>query len=114
LFKFTSVEEINIKYTLSVILIKLALYIVNNSLFIKNVFEYLLQCCAVSFIENINAELLSMNIEEFEQYMNGTLVSDTWDSALIICEVNIKMLVLCESLVTCVYMQGLTNFNKEK
>ncbi|XP_025194622.1 rab5 GDP/GTP exchange factor [Melanaphis sacchari] len=43
-------------------------------------------CCAVSFIENINAELLSMNTEEFEQYMNGTLVSDTWDSALIICE----------------------------
>jgi len=29
-----------------------------------------------------------MNIEEFEQYMNGTLVSDTWDSALIICDVN--------------------------
>ncbi|XP_025422361.1 rab5 GDP/GTP exchange factor [Sipha flava] len=43
-------------------------------------------CCAVSFIEKINAELLSMNTEEFEQYMNGTLVSDTWDSALIICE----------------------------
>lgn len=114
MLKFTSVEEINIKYTLSVILIKLALYIVNNSLFIKIFFEYLLQCCAVSFIENINAELLSMNIEEFEQYMNGTLVSDTWDSALIICEVNIKMLVLCESLVTRVYMQGLTNFNKKK
>lgn len=28
-----------------------------------------------------------MSTEEFEQYMNGTLVSDTWDSALIICEV---------------------------
>lgn len=32
-----------------------------------------------------------MNTEEFEQYMNGTLVSDTWDSALIICEVNKKI-----------------------
>lgn len=33
-----------------------------------------------------------MNTDEFEQYMNGTLVSDTWDSALIICEViyNVK------------------------
>lgn len=51
-----------------------------------------LQCCAVSFIENINAELLSMNTEEFEQYMNGTLVSDTWDSALIICEVKYLMI----------------------
>lgn len=71
--------------------------------YLQTFFEYLLQCCAVSFIENINAELLSMNIEEFEQYMNGTLVSDTWDSALIICEVNIKFSVLCESLVTCVY-----------
>lgn len=28
-----------------------------------------------------------MNTEEFDHYMNGTLVSDTWDSALIICEV---------------------------
>jgi len=113
LIKFTSIEKINIKYALSVILIHLALCIVNNSLFTKFFFEYLLQCCAVSFIENINAELLSMNIEEFEQYMNGTLVSDTWDSALIICEVNIKMFVLCESLVTRVYMQGVTNFNEE-
>lgn len=55
-----------------------------------------------------------MNIEEFEQYMNGTLVSDTWDSALIICEVNKNILLVCESLVTRVYVQGLTNFNKEK
>ncbi|VVC32083.1 Hypothetical protein CINCED_3A009993 [Cinara cedri] len=52
-------------------------------------------CCAVSFIENINAELLSMNTEEFEQYMSGTLVSDTWDSALIICE---GMHQMCEQL----------------
>ncbi|XP_050434080.1 rab5 GDP/GTP exchange factor isoform X2 [Adelges cooleyi] len=52
-------------------------------------------CCAVSFIEKISAELLSMNTEEFEQYMNGTLVSDTWDSALIICE---GMHQMCEQL----------------
>ncbi|XP_050541231.1 rab5 GDP/GTP exchange factor isoform X2 [Daktulosphaira vitifoliae] len=52
-------------------------------------------CCAVSFIENINAELLSMNTEEFEQYMKGILVSDTWDSALIICE---GMHQMCEQL----------------
>lgn len=49
---------------------------------------FFFQCCAVSFIEKISADLLSMDGDEFEQYMNGTLVSDTWDSALIICEVS--------------------------
>jgi len=84
----------------------LCIFIIFNIYFITDfVYYYLpLQCCAVSFIENINAELLSMNTEEFEQYMNGALVSDTWDSALIICEVNKNILVLCGSVVAYVYV----------
>lgn len=47
------------------------------------------QCCAVSFIENLTAESLNMPADEFENYMNGDVVStSTWESALVICEVS--------------------------
>ncbi|BES95697.1 gdp gtp exchange [Nesidiocoris tenuis] len=44
-------------------------------------------CCAVSFIENLTAESLNMPEDEFSQYMEGKIVpSNTWESALIMCE----------------------------
>ncbi|KAL1140198.1 hypothetical protein AAG570_000130 [Ranatra chinensis] len=44
-------------------------------------------CCAVSFIENLTAESLNMPVEEFEEYMSGRIMpSNTWESALIMCE----------------------------
>ncbi|KAK9496823.1 hypothetical protein O3M35_012952 [Rhynocoris fuscipes] len=44
-------------------------------------------CCAVSFIENLTAESLNMQEDEFRQYMEGKILpSSTWDSALIMCE----------------------------
>jgi len=30
-----------------------------------------LQCCAVAFIENLNADSLSIRVEDFERYMSG-------------------------------------------
>ncbi|XP_046680458.1 rab5 GDP/GTP exchange factor-like isoform X1 [Homalodisca vitripennis] len=44
-------------------------------------------CCAVSFIENLTAESLNMDEEEFEQFMTGQIFApSTWETALIMCE----------------------------
>lgn len=48
----------------------------------------MLQCCAVSFIENLTAESLNMAEKDFNAYMSGECVpANTWQSALMICEV---------------------------
>lgn len=48
----------------------------------------MLQCCAVSFIENLTAESLNMAEKDFNAYMSGECVpANTWESALMICEV---------------------------
>lgn len=55
-----------------------------------------LQCCAVSFIENLTAESLNMAQQEFESYMSGEITCvSAWESALVACE---GMHQLCEHL----------------
>lgn len=62
----------------------------NNIVYFGN-FSVIFQCCAVSFIENLTAESLNMPADEFENYMNGDVVStSTWESALVICEVSFE------------------------
>lgn len=57
---------------------------------------YIFQCCAVSFIENLTAESLSMSEEEFAACMSGKVsVVSAWESALIACE---SMNQFCEHL----------------
>ena len=54
------------------------------------IYFYTLQCCAVSFIENLTYESLNMPEDEFNQFMSGKIMSSgTWESALIMCEVTI-------------------------
>lgn len=59
------------------------------------------QCCAVSFIENLKAESLNMDEEEFEQFMTGQIIApSTWETALIMCEVSFYN----ELLSRCTYL----------
>lgn len=45
------------------------------------------QCCAISFIENLTAQSLSMDEEEFDMFMSGSKpYSSPWESALMACE----------------------------
>ena len=45
------------------------------------------QCCAISFVENLTAESLSLDEEEFNMFMSGDKpVSTPWESALLACE----------------------------
>ncbi|KAK6625185.1 hypothetical protein RUM43_005476 [Polyplax serrata] len=44
-------------------------------------------CCALSFIENLTADSLSMIQEEFDHYMSGDFIlPNTWDSGLFMLE----------------------------
>ena len=44
-------------------------------------------CCAVSFIENMTAESISMDPEEFESYISGRAVPPgSWRSSMLTCE----------------------------
>lgn len=46
-----------------------------------------LQCCAISFIENLTHESLSMPQDEFDSLMAGDRAfSSAWESALMACE----------------------------
>lgn len=45
------------------------------------------QCCAISFIEHLTYESLSMPQEEFNLLMSGEKIySSAWESALMACE----------------------------
>lgn len=47
----------------------------------------MLQCCAISFIENLTHESLSMPQDEFDSLMAGDRAfSSAWESALMACE----------------------------
>lgn len=47
----------------------------------------LLQCCAISFIENLTHESLSMPQSEFNALMSGQIaIHSVWESALMSCE----------------------------
>ena len=44
-------------------------------------------CCAISFIENLTAESLSMSQDEFNSMISGKKVGSTaWETALMACE----------------------------
>jgi hypothetical protein len=44
-------------------------------------------CCAVSFIENMTAESVNMDPEEFESYYSGRAVPPgSWRSSMLTCE----------------------------
>lgn len=44
-------------------------------------------CCAMSFIENMTAESVNMDEDEFESYITGTAVPPgSWRSSLLMCE----------------------------
>ncbi|XP_055619054.1 rab5 GDP/GTP exchange factor [Toxorhynchites rutilus septentrionalis] len=44
-------------------------------------------CCAISFIENLTSESLSMSVDEFNGLMNGEKTGPSaWESALMACE----------------------------
>ena len=45
------------------------------------------QCCALSFIETMTAESVSMDPEEFDSYFSGRAVPPgSWQSSLLMCE----------------------------
>lgn len=47
----------------------------------------ILQCCAISFIENLTHESLQMPQDEFDSLMAGDRAfSSAWESALMACE----------------------------
>ncbi|XP_023322153.1 rab5 GDP/GTP exchange factor isoform X2 [Eurytemora carolleeae] len=44
-------------------------------------------CCAISFIENLEAESLNLPVHEFKQYMSGeSIPPGSWQTNLIMCE----------------------------
>lgn len=86
-------------------------------MFFKNTNNlFIFQCCAVSFIENLTAESLNMQEDEFRQYMDGKILpSSTWDSALVMCEVEILNSFFCRLFNKCVqfYRKTLLNYNEK-
>lgn len=49
--------------------------------------QFHLQCCAISFVENLTHESLSMPQNEFNALMSGKIVGHSvWESALMSCE----------------------------
>lgn len=50
-------------------------------------FHLSFKCCAISFIENLTAQSLNMDEEEFDLLMSGSKpYSSPWESALMACE----------------------------
>ena len=45
------------------------------------------QCCAISFVENMTADSINMDAEEFESYVSGKSVPPgSWRTSLLMCE----------------------------
>lgn len=51
-------------------------------------FSFNFQCCAISFIENLTHESLSMPQSEFNSLISGQIaIHSVWESALMSCEI---------------------------
>ena len=49
--------------------------------------SFILQCCALSFIETMSAESVNMDPEEFDAYFSGRAQPPgSWQSSLLMCE----------------------------
>ena len=45
------------------------------------------QCCALSFVENLTADSLGMDPDEFDSFLSGRVVPPgSWQSSLLLCE----------------------------
>ncbi|XP_055844202.1 rab5 GDP/GTP exchange factor [Episyrphus balteatus] len=76
-------------------------------------------CCAISFIEKLNAESLEMPVEDFNLLMSGQKSYSTpWESALLACESlhliseNMKRMELLKKKNSNI-LNGITNLSKE-
>ncbi|XP_055913318.1 rab5 GDP/GTP exchange factor [Eupeodes corollae] len=76
-------------------------------------------CCAISFIEKLNAESLEMSIDDFNSLMSGEKAYSTpWESALLACESlhliseNMKRMELLKKRNSNI-LNGITNLSKE-
>ncbi len=56
------------------------------TLFISCQFSFL-KCCALSFVEDMTAQSIGMDDEEFDSYLSGRVVPPgSWQSSLLMCQ----------------------------